>query len=197
MKKTAYIIFPALVIVGAELYFGSPADAQSETTVEQMFRDDIDVSVAQIESPAAAAVLSAPVFSVRHSLIASYEGALPDSRALSGDFHVWVKNDQLVPIFGLGYLSTDNSLDYLDGLIDPSFRLAEDSAGQFMAMLQELMGKNQFDPVPVDAIQNSGDTWYFLNGDFLSNYKGFVVTVDSEGAVTDLEFKLSMLPKDE
>lgn len=122
---------------------------------------------------------------------------MPNTRALSGDFHVWVKNGQLVPIFGLGYLSTDNSLDYLDGLIDPSSRLDEDSAGQFLAMLLELLGKDQFDSVPVDSIQNSGDTWYFLSGDFLSNYKGFVVTVDSEGAVTDLEFKLSMLPKEE
>lgn len=135
------------------------------------------------------------MFSIRPSLIASHDGALPNTSALSGDFHVWIKDEQLVAIFGLGYLNTGNSLDYLDGLIDPSFRLDEASAEQFTAVPQELMGKDQFDPVPVDAIQNSGNTWYFLNGDFLSNYKGFIVTVDTEGAVTDLEFKLDMLSK--
>lgn len=60
MKKAAYILLPAVLIVGAALYFGRPADAQGEAMVEPMFRDDIDFSVAQIESPAAETILSAP-----------------------------------------------------------------------------------------------------------------------------------------
>lgn len=198
MKKAAFVIVLALAgLIIAAILYGRPADSQSETAVERMFRDDIDLSLERIDMPDAEAVLSTPVFRISYSLMASYEGALPSNGALSDDLHVWVKDDRLVPIFGLSYLSTDDSLDAFDGLINPAFRLNEGSADQFGSMLREVMGRDRFESVPVDAIQNAGNTWYFLIGDFLSYYKGFVVTVDDEGAVTDLAFELSMLPKNE
>lgn len=196
MKKAALVVLLAALVFGA-LLFGRSVNSQGATMVERMFREDIEVAVEQVENAAIDAVLSAPVFRVRYSLIAGYQGALPYNGALKGDHHVWIKDDQLVPVFGLDALSTADPLDYLDGLIKPSFRLTEDSADQFMSVLKELMGRDQFESVPVDPIQHAGDKWYFLNGDFLSNYKGFVVTVDSEGAVSDIAFELSMLPKQE
>lgn len=198
MKKAALVVVLALAgLVAAAILYGRPADSQSETVVERMFRDDMKLSLERVAIPDAETILSAPVFKISYSLIASYEGALPSSDALSDDLHVWIKDDRLVPIFGLSYLSTDDSLDAFDGLINPAFRLNEGSADQFRSMLRELMGSDQFESVPVDSIQNVGNTWYFLNGDFLSYYKGFVVTVDAEGAVTDLDFELSMLSKNE
>lgn len=198
MKKAALVVVLALAgVIAAAIVFGRPADSQSETVVERMFRDDMKLSLERVEISDAEIILSAPVFRISYSLIASYEGALPGSNALSDDLNVWIKDDRLVPIFGLSYLSTDDSLDAFDGLINPAFRLNEGSADQFRSMLREVMGRDQFESVPVDAIQNVGNTWYFLNGDFLSYYKGFVVTVDAEGAVTDLGFELSMLPKNE
>lgn len=198
MKKAALVVVLALAgVIAAAIVFGRPADSQSETVVERMFRDDMKLSLERVEISDAEIILSAPVFRISYSLIASYEGALPGSNALSDDLNVRVKDDRLVPIFGLSYLSTDDSLDAFDGLINPAFRLNEGSADQFRSMLREVMGRDQFESVPVDAIQNVGNTWYFLNGDFLSYYKGFVVTVDAEGAVTDLRFELSMLPKNE
>lgn len=198
MKKAALVVVLALAgLVAAAILYGRPADSQSETEVERMFRDDMKLSLERVAIPDAETILSAPVFKISYSLIASYEGALPSSDALSDDLHVWIRDDRLVPIFGLSYLSTDDSLDAFDGLINPAFRLNEGSADQFRSMLRELMGSDQFESVPVDSIQNVGNTWYFLNGDFLSYYKGFVVTVDAEGAVTDLDFELSMLSKNE
>ena len=198
MKKAALVVVLALAdVIAAAIVFGRPADSQSETVVERMFRDDMKLSLERVDIPDAETILSAPVFRISYSLIASYEGALPGSNALSDDLNVWIKGDRLVPIFGLSYLSTDDSLDAFDGFINPAFRLNEGSADQFRSMLREVMGRDQFESVPVDATQNVGNTWYFLNGDFLSYYKGFVVTVDAEGAVTDLRFELSMLPKNE
>lgn len=197
MKKAALVVVLALAgVIAAAILYGRPADSQSETAVERMFRDDMQLSLERAEIPHAETVLSSPVFRISYSLLASYEGDLPSSDALSGVLHVWIKDDRLVPIFGLSYLSTDDSLDAFDGLINPAFRLNEGSADQFRSMLREIMGRDRFESVPVESIQNVGNTWYFLNGDFLSYYKGFVVTVDAEGAVTDLDFELSMLPKE-
>lgn len=196
MKPVVIVILISCLIVGG-IFLVRSVDSQSTTMIERMYRDDINLSVAKVDTPAVDTVLSGPVFRVEYSLMSSYQGLLPQNGILSGEHHVWLKDDQLLPIFGLGYLSTNDSLDFMDGLINPEFRLDEESAEQFMSVLQEIMGKDEFEPVPVDAIQNSGNVWYFVNGDFLSYYKGFIVTVDEAGAVIDMEFELSMLSKDQ
>ena len=99
MKKAALVVVLALAdVIAAAIVFGRPADSQSETVVERMFRDDMKLSLERVDIPDAETILSAPVFRISYSLIASYEGALPGSNALSDDLNVWIKGDRLVPI---------------------------------------------------------------------------------------------------
>lgn len=171
---------------------GSAVDAQSNADVERMFLDDLEVTVEQVTNPGFETILSSPVFRVAYVLMASQGEMSP-----GGEYHVWIKDDRLVPILGLGSLHTDDPLDFMDGLVDPAFRLDEGTAAQFMSVLKELMGRDSFESVPVESVQNNGDRWYFLTGDFFDSYTGFVVSVDAGGAVTDLAYELSMLPKEE
>ena len=191
MNRTITTLFIAAVLIA--IVAARPAVSQDAEAVETMFRDSIEVAVAPVEVAAAGKVLSSPVFGLRYDLFSGYEGASPYRGVASGDFNAWIKDGQLIPIYGLAELSTDDPLDYLDGLFRPDFRLDADSAEDFMSVLQALMGRDQFESVPVETIQNDGNTWYFVNGDFLSYYKGFIVTVDDDGRIADIEYKLSML----
>lgn len=195
MKKPLTLSITATVCASA-LLFACTVPAQDAGQVETMFRDGIVVETRPLSVPADG-VLTAPLFTIRYSLFPDPANEPTFRGVTAGDHVVWVKDGKLVPIHGLAYLSTDDPLDSMDGLIDPSFRLDQESAGDFMAVLQTVMGEDQFDPVPVETIQNDGDTWYFINGDFLSYYKGFVVSVDGEGSITNIDFELSMLDQDD
>lgn len=191
MMKTVHGLLIAVSVTVLLIASGS-VDSQTSADVERMFLDDLEVTVERVTNPGFETILSSPVFKVAYALMAS-QGEM----STSGEHHVWIKDERLVPIYDLGSLYTDDPLDFMDGLVDPAFRLDEDSADQFMSVLKELMGRDSFESVPVEAVQNDGDNWYFLTGDFFDNYKGFVVSVDADGAVTDLAYELSMLPKEE
>lgn len=187
--------------IAAGLIFGTtliagPTHAQDSSDIEAMFRDNIVVEVEPLDLPAEG-VLSAPVFDLRYAMFTG-EDEPPEFRGVTGAAHrAWIRDGKLVPIFGLGNITTDSELEEIDGLIDPGFRLDQDTARDFMDVLKAVMGRDQFDGVPVESIQNDGNNWYFINGDFLSYYKGFIVTVDDQGAVTDMQFRLSMLDQED
>ncbi len=189
------IILAALAISAAVASL--PAVSQDSSRVEALFRDGMLLEIEPMDVAEAEGVLTAPLYRLRYSLFPDPDARDPFRGVTAGKHVVWIRDGQLVPIHGLAYLSTDDPLDSMDGLIDPSFRLDGESAEQFMAVLQAVMGEDQFDPVPVETIRNEGNRWYFINGDFLSYYKGFVVTADDRGAISDIEFELSMLDQED
>ena len=160
-----------------------------------MFRDDIDVVVEPVTNPALDGMLSSPLFILRYSLFSSH---MDGSAGYS--LHVWIDDDRLIPNSGGGFPGTGlvgRPISFFDGLFNPDFRLNEASADQFLLLLKELTGDDFFERVEVDAIQNRGNKWYFLNDDFSDNYKGFIVTVDGMGAVVEVEYQLKAFPEQE
>lgn len=188
------IILAALAISAALVSL--PALSQDSGEIETLFRDGMLLEIEPMDVAGADGVLTAPLFRLRYSLFPDPEARDPFRGVTAGKHVVWIRDGELTPVFGLAYLSTDSELEEMDGLIDPSFRLDQDTADDFMDVLRTVMGRDQFESVPVEPIQNEGNTWYFINGDFLSYYKGFVVTVDDQGTITDIDFELSMLDQD-
>ncbi len=183
MKKLKTLLTAGLV---STLCIGClAADAPSNADIEQMFLDDLSVSVTPVTSPAFDGVMAQPIYRLEYKLLTGNEDS-----ARGGEVHVWPSENGLVAVYEL---NTNDPLTFMDGLLDPAFRLNAETAEQFMSALRVLMGTDTFESVPVEAIQNDGDRWYFVSGDFLSYYKGYMVTVDAEGAIADVEYKLDML----
>ncbi|MBY6204532.1 hypothetical protein [Halomonas denitrificans] len=192
MNMSRSTITAAALTISAAL-LTVPALSQDPGEVETLFLEGMRLEIEPMDVARADGVLTAPLFRLRYSLFPDPEARDPFRGITAGRHVVWIRDGELVPIHGLAYLSTDDALDALDGLIDPSFRLDGQSAGRFMSVLQAVMGPDQFDPVPGEAIRNEDNRWYFINGEFLSYFKGFVVTVDEQGAIADIDFELSML----
>jgi len=91
---------------------------------------------------------------------------------------------------------TDQPLPYMDGLINPDFRLTEESASELQALLKAIMPENFFRGMEaiedVEVIREKNGKWQFLTGTFFDNLKGFIVAVDDEGRVIGVEYALGV-----
>lgn len=102
-------------------------------------------------------------------------------------------DDQLYPFFRP---SSARSMPFFDELVDPGFRLNDETAGEFRELLVALSGERFFETVEIDDIQQRGDEWAFITGTFFSDYKAYVVSVDDEGQVKGVSYDLTYLPKE-
>jgi len=93
--------------------------------------------------------------------------------------------------------STSQAMPKLTSLVGKKFKLADDaSAALFEAALDALYPISKFgDDKDHKAVTQKGKTWHFVRGEFFDDKKGFVVTTDNAGKITDINFKLKMSKK--
>lgn len=88
--------------------------------------------------------------------------------------------------------STNMPLPYFLDLIDPEFRLNDESAPVFQQMLKSLMHRRFFDEIEPDIVQVDDETWHFYTGTFFDDLKAFVVTVNDAGKVVAVHYHLRL-----
>lgn len=167
------------------------ADSSKETSeIEQAFLDQTRVTATQLKNPAFDGVFDSEIYDVELG-VPSDGGELSRSQT----FRVFQADGTLHRI---STPTTTTSLEYFGLLIDPEFRMDSDSAAQFGRGLRAVMPDEFFDygEIDVEPVQDHGEAWYFLTGDFFDDYKGFVVSIDGEGRVTDVAYDLKLLPKE-
>lgn len=92
--------------------------------------------------------------------------------------------------------STDAQMPHLQKLVSAKFKLADEKDAQvFQTALDALYPINtdfSKDDLKAKAIRHAGKTWTFVRGKFFDHFKGFVVTTDDAGAVTQISYSLSI-----
>lgn len=173
-----------IAVVAFLMTFAGAANASEQKWVEKAFRDSMDVTVKAIKHTAFSGVFQKTIYDVEYTMFADNENFSPGS-----DYRVFTGNDRLIPIVKPG---TDMKLAYFDGLISPDFKLDEDSASDFMAALKALFDDRFFDKVDGKSIRKVNGDWQFLTGTFFDHLKGFVVSVDADGHITAVHYKLKL-----
>lgn len=181
VTNSKWTILAVLVCI---MTFASPADASEQKWVEKTFRDSMAVTVKAVKNPAFSGVFQKTIYDVEYTMFADNKGFSPGS-----DYRVFTGDDRLIPIVKPG---TDMKLDYFDPLINPDFTLNDGTAEDFRAALKALFGDRFFDRVDGKSIQTVDGDWQFLTGTFFDHLKGFVVSVDQQGHITAVHYKLKL-----
>lgn len=164
--------------------------SEGNSEIEQAFLDQTQVAATQLKNPAFDGVFGSEIYDV--------ELGVPSdgSQSSSGlTFRVFQADGALHRI---STPTTTMDMGSIKLLVDPAFRMDRDSAAQFGRGLRAVMPDGFFDygEIDVEPVQDHGEAWYFLTGDFFDDYKGFVVSVDGEGRVTDVAYDLKLMPKE-
>lgn len=154
--------------------------------VKQMFLDDTTVSATRVINLAFDGVFDEKIYDVEYTVLTSNERF-----SSSYENRVYPRNDRLVRIYAPG---SNSELAYFDDLLDPSFRLTEGTADQFLSALKGLMPEDFFKSVDTDPVKNKGNQWYFLTGEFFDHYKAFLVTVGPDGVIEGVDYQLKAIP---
>lgn len=173
-----------MAVVAFFMTVAIPSAASEQEWVEKTFRNSMDVSVKAVKNPAFSDVFQKTIYDVEYTMFADNKGFSPGS-----DYRVFTGDDRLIPIVKPG---TDIKLDYFDPLINPDFTLNDGTAEDFRAALKALFGDRFFDKVDGKSIRKVNGDWQFLTGTFFDHLKGFVVSVDQQGHITAVHYKLKL-----
>ena len=173
-----------MAVLACFMALAGPAEASEHKWVEKTFRDSMDVSVKAIKHMSFSGVFQKTIYDVEYTMFADNKGFSPGS-----DYRVFTGDDRLIPIVKPG---TDMKLAYFDALINPEFKLNGDTAEDFRAALKALFGDRFFDKVDGKSIRKVDGNWQFLTGTFFDHLKGFVVSVDADGRITAVHYKLKL-----
>jgi len=117
----------------------------------------------------------------------------PGFKLLSGsvtctDFHFNANNNTLIQ---LEELSEDKTLPILLSLVKKEFILKDENAASFFE--SAINGIYPFDNKDKDQIKHlkKNDTWVFIRGKFFNDLMAMIVSTDSNGKITEIQFKLS------
>lgn len=173
-----------IAVVAFLMTLVGPANASEQKWVEKTFRNSMAVTVKAVKNPAFSGVFQKTIYDVEYTMFPENKSFSPES-----DYRVFTEDDRLIPVIRPG---TDMKLDYFDSLINPEFKLDEDSAPGFMAALKALFENDSFEKVDGKSIRKVNGDWQFLTGTFFDHLKGFVVSVDDAGQITAVHYKLKL-----
>lgn len=182
MKITKPIMTLLLVFVMAMQ--GQIVSAQDQKSVEETVLkkviNRIKVKATPIKSEAVKNVLSSEIYKV--TITIEVDGGYKTMEELAVADGTSVSS--------LPELNTNKKLDDLTKIINKDFKLTKETSAEFEAMLDAIY------PVTRDKNQKamviSGNTFTFIRGKFFDKKKGFIVSTDASGKVTDVSYSLEI-----
>ncbi len=182
MKKvifTAMSLTLAVAASGALAQGASPAD-------QQFFNENIGKLVklkpAPLDNPALAKVFSAKFYNV--DVIVAGGG----TKVLIGR-----KGSDLVQVTTP---STTADMPGFQKLLNTDFRLKSDENAHTLQdaldILYPISSDFGDDDAQAKTIKHAGNEWTFVRGKFFDHFKGFVVTTNADGVVTDVKYSLDI-----
>lgn len=188
MTKMRYpfvaVVAIALLLVGMGM--DEPTEDDERAVIREKLIENASFTVTPLEDAALADVFHRRLYEVEIHLFPDH-----GHRSRSQELMVFETEEGLGQVFRP---NTNEPLPYLTSLVDPEFRLNEETAPSFEQALRLLMPEDFFEEEDLDqpVIRAEADEWHFLTGTFFNNLKGFVVAVDSEGRVTDASYSLDL-----
>ena len=173
----------AIILLLAVLVVVLPVQADDTDQIAELFVNSLEVNVTEFRHASFDGITAHPIYDIEYEVLSHSETFSPGY-----NYRVYAKDATLVPIFDP---ATDMQLNYFDALIKPDFRLNEKTAPDFMAFLKAVMPENFFDKAD-DPIRQVDGQWWFINGTFFDDFKGFVVSVNPDGSIKSVSFNLKL-----
>jgi hypothetical protein len=155
---------------------------QEQTFISQHIGDLVKVEPTRLQGLALDQVFQAPIYSIKVTVAGGTQTVLAAR----------VESD----LVDISLPNTTAAMPRFLKLISPKFKLAgEKDAQAFQEALDALYPIDtdfSKDDLKAKAIKHSGTTWTFVRGKFFDHLKGFVVTTDAAGTVTEIKYSLSI-----
>lgn len=151
--------------------------ADDQKFFEDHLKDLVKLKLQPLDAPAVAKVLSGNVYKVRITisqyLIDSVLARVGDKAA------------------DLSEPSSNSKMPEFAKVVKPSFKLKTDAdAKTLQGVFDSLYPVDGADRL--DVIRHQGDVWTFIDGKFFDHFKGFVVTTDDKGTITEVKRSLEI-----
>lgn len=185
-KNRRLPIWPTATAFGMMLFAVSSAmgeDAGDATAIEKAVKDRITVT--------------ATLKKTKH-LNTVFTGQLYDVKIKIGQGNgSSTMREQIMAVDGkvtdVPSASTNQKMANLLKLVKKEFKLkTQEDANVFEAALDDLYPM-RFDK-DKKAIKKQDGNYVFIRGDFFKNLKGFIVTTDAQGTITDISYSLRIKP---
>lgn len=174
-----------LILLAAGLTMGT-ASGDEHAALKAKFLENIQVEIEPLKTDALGEVFQQPVYQFEVQLFETESVLFGQSR----DFTAYETGDGVAQIL---VPSTNEELPWLMTLIDPGFRLSEETAPQMEAALRAVMPERFFEMDHDDeVIVALPGEWRFVTGTFFDNLKGFILTVNDDGQVTGAVYSLNI-----
>ncbi len=157
--------------------------------VKDLFMEGVQVEVERIDPETLDPVLQHPVYRLQIQLF-------PVESIYRRTGSPVVYQDEGGALAQIFTPSTNEKLPWLEHLLDPEFRLSEETAPQLESALRAFLPERFFEE-DEDILRELSGEWRILTGTFFDNLKGFIFKVDDEGRITEASYSLDLGPAEE
>jgi hypothetical protein len=158
--------------------------ADEKAFLDRHFSDVVKVEYDRVSDPAVLKVFATPVYIVTVDIYYG-EG--------SGGHNIVLATRRDDKLVGIARPGTDGNCPAIQQMFRPDFRLRnDDDARVLQAALDAVFPLSGSSDQKAKTFRHAGHKWTFVRGPFFDAMLGFVMTTDSSGAVTGVEFVLKL-----
>ena len=184
-------VFRRLVLIAAfalgafaTCAWGEELPAAEKAFLDRHFSDVIKIEPVRLNDPAVAKAFATPLYRLDITIDSGNGGSLNNSVIVAH------QEDKLVSI---GRPGSNQDCLIIQGFFRPDFRLKDDDDARVLqAAFDAIYPISSDDDRKVATFKHAGDQWTFVRGEFFDHLMGFVVTTDSDNAVTRVQYVLKL-----
>jgi hypothetical protein len=182
MARHLLIAFALLGTLVPASSSGEQVPAEDMAAIDAALLERVTFTPTRINSLALRAVFDATFYDVKMEIAESGGPTLTTRLARHGDEFVDIETT-----------STGIPMPKLTSLIKDDFALMADDDGEvFQEALGQIFPVRSRKDTAAQAVRRDGRTWTFVQGEFFKKLKGFIVTTDAEGTITDVQYSLEI-----